>query len=68
MKTMKNLKASLEPVKNSEPTARVLPYYQGPAASAISGKEDSEYSDECSAQKSGFPKDSVLSRSLRSDS
>ena len=53
---------------NSEPTARVLPYYQGPAASAISGKEDSVYSDECSAQKSGLWKNSGLSRSLRSDS
>ena len=42
---------------NSQPTAPVLPLHQGsaassqgPAASAVSGDEDSEYSDECSAQ------------------
>ena len=35
---------------NSQPTVSVLPYSQGPAASAIPGDEDSEYSDEKSAQ------------------
>ena len=35
---------------NSQPTAPVLPYSQGPAASAIPGDEDSENSDEKSAQ------------------
>ena len=34
----------------SQPTAPVLPYCHGPAASAISGDEDSGYSDEKSAQ------------------
>ena len=31
---------------NSQPTVPVLPYSHGPAASSISGDEDSEYSDE----------------------
>ena len=35
---------------NSQPTAPVLPCSHGPAASSISGDEDSEYSDEYSAQ------------------
>ena len=35
---------------NSQPTAPVLLYSQGPAASSFSGDEDSEYSDEYSAQ------------------
>ena len=35
---------------NSQPTATVLPYSHGPAASAISGDEDDEYSDAYSAQ------------------
>ena len=35
---------------NSQPTVPVLPYSQRPAASAISGDEDSEYSDEYGAQ------------------
>ena len=36
---------------NSQPTVPVLPYSHGPAASSISGDEDSEYSDEYSAQR-----------------
>ena len=35
---------------NSQPTAPVLPCSHGPAASAISGDEDSEFCDEYSAQ------------------
>ena len=49
---MKNLKTSLEPlqplhliIKDQQPASS-----QGPAASAISGEEDSEYGDEYSAQ------------------
>ena len=35
---------------NSQLTVPVLPLHQGPTASAISGDEDSEYSDEYTAQ------------------
>ena len=48
---------------NSQPTAPVLLHQHGPAASAISGDEDSDYSDEYSAQS----QNSALSRSLRSN-
>ena len=48
---------------NSQPTVPVLPYSQRPAASAISGDEDSEYSDEYGAQSQDSGR-TALSRSL----
>ena len=64
MKTMKNLRMSLEPLQMSKTTVPGLPLHQGPAASsqgpvasshgpaasANFGDEDSEYSDEYSAK------------------
>ena len=58
----------------SKPFVPVLPWNQGPAASshgpaasANSDDENSEYSDEYSAQESGLLKDSALPRSLYPD-
>ena len=60
MSTM-NLKNEPGTSSNSQPTVPVLPLHQGPAASsqgpaasAISGDEDSEYSDEYSAKSQDF--------------
>ena len=54
---MKKLKKEAGTSSNPQPAVPVLPRHQGPAASsqgpaasAISGDEDSEYSDEYSAQ------------------